>query len=349
MDISHTQPGHQALFHVDGGQAQNHSAGRPQLLMTSRHQRDNRFADSIPQPGNCFPGRAGSLCSVSDSVYRGDEKRGVVAAHQVLIARFAFASKHELRYSIFGHGALYGLHFFTITFVPWPGLEKISNSSINRRTPGSPSPRLPEVEKPSRKACPTSRMPGPLSEAVTAIPTRLLPCTSFTTISPLRAYETMFLASSEMAVAMSVASPEEKPSSNAKDRPFWRARTMSWSEVMVTRISTRDTEALFHFMVLNFWFRYARPSSKSRAVATPSRVKPSCTMAKATSGWIPTMTVSAPRKRIMWAISRKVREAKESMTSIAVTSTMTPRERNLTTCCTRALRSWLRSASERAA
>src|ERR671922_1259860 len=61
------------------------------------------------------------------------------------------------------------------------------------------------------------------------------------------------------------------------------------------------------------------------------------------------MTVSAPRNRIMWAISRSVREAKESMTSMAVTSTMTPRERNLTTCCTRALRSWLRSASERAA
>src|SRR5689334_16992624 len=161
----------------------------------------------------------------------------------MLITGFALSGENELRHSILGHGAFYGLHFFTPTFVPWPGLETISNSSINRLTPGNPRPRLPEVEKPSRKAWPTSGMPGPSSVAVTAIPTRLLPWRSFKTIWPLRAYETMFLASSEMAVAMSVASPEEKPSSSARDRPFWRAKTISWSELMVTRISMRDTEA----------------------------------------------------------------------------------------------------------
>ena len=58
-----------------------------------------------------------------------------------------------------------------------------------------------------------------------------------------------------------------------------------------------------------------------------SRVSPSWTIANATSGWMPTMTVSAPRKRIMWAIALNVRTAKESMTSSTVTSTMTPRER----------------------
>src|SRR5258708_39961823 len=52
-------------------------------------------------------------------------------------------------------------HFFTITLVPWPGAEEISNSSINRRTPGRPRPKLPEVEKPSRSACRMSAMPGP--------------------------------------------------------------------------------------------------------------------------------------------------------------------------------------------
>src|SRR5882762_4913999 len=53
------------------------------------------------------------------------------------------------------------------------------------------------------------------------------------------------------------------------------------------------------------------------------------------------MTVSAPRNRIIWAISRSVRDANESITSIAVTSTITPRERNLTTCCISQLRSGL--------
>ena len=46
------------------------------------------------------------------------------------------------------------------------------------------------------------------------------------------------------------------------------------------------------------------PSSRSSAVWT-SRSMPSWTMAKATSGWMPTMTVSAPRRRAMWARSRK--------------------------------------------
>ena len=50
-------------------------------------------------------------------------------------------------------------------------------------------------------------------------------------------------------------------------------------------------------------------------------------MANATSGWIPTITVSAPRSRVMWAMLRSEREAKESITSSAVTSMMMPRER----------------------
>src|SRR5437016_14493206 len=116
----------------------------------------------------------------------------------MLVARLAFAGKNELGHSVFGHGASYGIHFFTTTLVPWARLESISNSSIRRRTPGSPRPRLPEVEKPSRKAWLTLGIPGPVSEAVTVIPTRVLPCRSFKAIWPLPAYDTMFLASSEM-------------------------------------------------------------------------------------------------------------------------------------------------------
>ena len=80
-------------------------------------------------------------------------------------------------------------------------------------------------------------------------------------------------------------------------------------------------------------------------MATPLRVSPSCTIANATSGWIPTMTVSAPRRRVMWARSRRVRTANESITSSAVTSTMTPRARSLPTRSNSASRSWERSSS----
>src|SRR6202521_1968801 len=54
----------------------------------------------------------------------------------------------------------------------------------------------------------------------------------------------MFRASSEMDVAMSVASPVEKPSSIARARPFCRAVTISWSELMATRISPALTVSL---------------------------------------------------------------------------------------------------------
>ncbi len=94
----------------------------------------------------------------------------------------------------------------------------------------------------------------------------------------------MLRANSEIAVAMSVASPVENPSSVAINRPFWRAETISWSELIATLISPTDTMAHSQFVVLNFSFKYANPSSKSNAVATPSSVKPSCTIAKATSG-----------------------------------------------------------------
>ena len=77
-------------------------------------------------------------------------------------------------------------------------------------------------------------------------------------------------------------------------------------------------------------------------------VKPSCTMANATSGWMPTITVSAPRSLVMCAVSRSVRDANESMTSSAVTSTITPRERCLPRLAISASRSWIRSLSRSA-
>src|SRR5215470_16231853 len=54
----------------------------------------------------------------------------------------------------------------------------------------------------------------------------------------------MLRANSEIAVAMSVASPEPNPISIARARPFWRACTMSWSELILTVITPSNTAAL---------------------------------------------------------------------------------------------------------
>src|SRR5215217_4152914 len=78
--------------------------------------------------------------------------------------------------------------------------------------------------------------------------------------------------------------------------------------------------------------RSSRPAWRSRAVWTLSRPMPRRTIANATGGWIPTITVSAPRSRAAWARLRRVREPKESMTSRAATSMITPRARWMPIC-----------------
>src|SRR5215218_11420196 len=63
---------------------------------------------------------------------------------------------------------------------------------------------------------------------------------------------------------------------------------------------------------------------------------------------MPTITVSAPRRRAMWARLRRHRVPKESSTSRAATSTMIPRERSapmrVTTSCWKRTISWSSSA-----
>src|SRR5438876_5012546 len=54
-------------------------------------------------------------------------------------------------------------HFFTVTVVPRPTSETMSNSSVSRLTPGSPRPRPPEVEKPLSMAWGILGIPGPSS------------------------------------------------------------------------------------------------------------------------------------------------------------------------------------------
>src|SRR5437764_11834593 len=155
--------------------------------MASLYERDNWFVGSASDKRGRSLGDAGGFFTVSYPVNRRDQNSVAVAAHQMMIARFSLAWKDVLGDTIFDHRLSYCLHFFTATVVPLPSWEVISNSSINRRTPGNPSPRLPEVEKPSRRACGMSWIPGPLSDAMIKTPWRLKAWTIFRVISPLRA------------------------------------------------------------------------------------------------------------------------------------------------------------------
>src|SRR5438045_9460926 len=103
---------------------------------------------------------------MSDSVDRRNQNATLVTANQMLVTRFPLARENKLRHPILHQRHVYCFHFFTVTIVPRPGFEVISNSSISRRTPGYPSHWLPEVETPSRRRCRRSRTPAPLSVAM---------------------------------------------------------------------------------------------------------------------------------------------------------------------------------------
>src|SRR6476660_9714930 len=87
-----------------------------------------------------------------------------------------------------GRDAYLRSHLIAVTVVPDPGDETISNSSMSRRVPGRPSPRLLAVEKPSCIARLTSAIPGPASRATTDTPARLSRSRVSTRISPSWAY-----------------------------------------------------------------------------------------------------------------------------------------------------------------
>jgi len=152
LNISDAKPGHHAVFRINRGQAQYHTTRGAETFVAALYQRNGRFSRIRPENGNC---RLRGLCSfftMPNSVHRRDQDSISPTANQVAITRFTLAGENKLRHPILHQGHVYCFHFFTVTIVPRSISETISNSSIKRRTPGSPRPRLPDVEKPSLMA-----------------------------------------------------------------------------------------------------------------------------------------------------------------------------------------------------
>src|SRR5256886_6279591 len=92
-----------------------------------------------------------------------------------------------------------------------------------------------------------SGMPGPWSTAMMTTPWRSPFWTRLNVISPFLAYIRILRAISEMAAAMTVCSPLEKPATAAKARPCWRASTTSTSAAIGRRSSSPTAARLFRF------------------------------------------------------------------------------------------------------
>src|SRR5436309_8558511 len=97
----------------------------------------------------------------------------------------------------------------------------------------------------------TSRIPGPSSSATTMRPWWVPSTTLVNRTSPRFAYIRMLRAISEIAAAMTVWSPAEKPTSAASSRPVWRAWTTSVSAAMRQRRSSPTVDAPIPLPILD--------------------------------------------------------------------------------------------------
>src|ERR1700675_3443670 len=152
LHISNAKPSHQAMLRIDGSKAKHRRAARAKSLVAAFHQRNDGLFRARFENGHGRLRGVGSFFTVPNSVYRRDQDSMSPATNQMAIARFALARENRLGHAVFHQWQIYNFHFFTVTIVPRPGSEAISKSSIKRRTPGRPRPRLPDVEKPSRMA-----------------------------------------------------------------------------------------------------------------------------------------------------------------------------------------------------
>src|SRR5512134_121391 len=207
------------------------------------HQCDDRLLSISLQGGGCDFGGRGGLLTVTEPVDHRHQHAVGKRLYHVLITRNRLGLEGRRGNAPFERRRRQLFHFFMTTVVPRPISEMISNSSIRRRAPGRPIPRPPEVEYPSCSACATSGMPGPSSRAIMTTPCRTPESTGLMTISPARAYSTIFRATSEMAVAIRVNSLPKKPNCSASARPCCRAVKISASDRIETRRSPRRSPA----------------------------------------------------------------------------------------------------------
>src|SRR6185436_18006823 len=184
--------------------------------MTALNQGRRCFVGILRQQNRGGIGNMRSLAPMPKRVDHGDHHTIFKRLYHVTIAALRFAGTNQCRHAPIERVMFQRrFHLVTVIVVPRPSSDTSSNSSMMRRTPGRPRPKPPEVEYPSCIASRVSAIPGPASRAMIAIPWRSPLLTRLRKISPSPAYMTMLSACSEIVVATSVASLDEKPSCSA--------------------------------------------------------------------------------------------------------------------------------------
>ncbi len=146
LDVPDSDPGDRPLPGVPARQAQDHAAAAEQFLVAALHDLDQAQIGVALHRAHRQVRRLGRLAAVPESVDHPQKRAVRQAHHQVPIPRLGLPRERPGGRSPFHRSSAQRFHFLAVTVVPLPIRETISNSSISRLTPGSPSPRLPEVE-----------------------------------------------------------------------------------------------------------------------------------------------------------------------------------------------------------
>src|SRR6266513_3214173 len=143
--IADSQPAQGSLPQIDAGDAQDHAPRSTQSRMTAHQQGGGLFLGMTQDGvGGETRGRRG-LLPMTDAV-DGRYDRATTAV--VVVHHLEIAGNPLTRCNTAGDSELQrqGSHLVTVTVVPRPAPEAMSNSSMRRRTPGNPRPRPPELE-----------------------------------------------------------------------------------------------------------------------------------------------------------------------------------------------------------
>src|SRR5207237_8652988 len=108
-------------------------------------QRGRGLGGEAPGRG-CRDSRlAGRLVAVAEAVPRGQQDAARERLDHAAVAVLDLSAERQLGDAPLDEPRAHRFHFFTVTVVPRPTSETMSNSSVSRLTPGRPRPRPPEV------------------------------------------------------------------------------------------------------------------------------------------------------------------------------------------------------------
>src|SRR2546422_6983239 len=182
--VAHAEPHHRLVARGERGRADHRAPRSGQAPVAGPYQRnDGLVRVTLERPHSHLRGIRG-LGAVPQAIDDGDEHAVRRPHREVAVAGLGLAGPRPLGDGPLDRTGPHRFHRRTVTVVPLPKSEMISNSSISRRVPGRPRPRPPEVEYPSCMASVTSGIPGPSSTATTSTPRLPFSSTRRTMISP---------------------------------------------------------------------------------------------------------------------------------------------------------------------